>query len=63
MPADILLTLAWIALVVVLLAVSGSAAVITILLVLALAVGVGFVLPIGGANMPVDTATITRPDT
>jgi NAD(P) transhydrogenase subunit beta len=50
---NLLLTLAWIGLVVVLLTVSGSAAVITVLLVLALAVGVGFVLPIGGANMPV----------
>ncbi len=50
---NVLLTLAWIGLVVVLLAVSGSAAVITVLLALALAVGVGFVLPIGGANMPV----------
>src|SRR5215469_14870633 len=48
-----LLTLAWIGLVVVLLAVSSSAAVLIILLALALAVGVGFVLPIGGANMPV----------
>jgi proton-translocating NAD(P)+ transhydrogenase subunit beta len=48
-----LLTLAWIGLVVVLLALSGSAAVLTILLALALAVGVGLVLPIGGANMPV----------
>jgi H+-translocating NAD(P) transhydrogenase subunit beta len=48
-----LLTLAWIGLVVVLLAVSGSAAVLTVLLALALAVGVGMVLPIGGANMPV----------
>jgi len=48
-----LLTLAWIGLVVVLLTVSGSAAVLTALLVVALAVGVGFVLPIGGANMPV----------
>jgi H+-translocating NAD(P) transhydrogenase subunit beta len=48
-----LLTLAWIGLVVVLLAASGSAAVLTALLALALAVGVGMVLPIGGANMPV----------
>lgn len=48
-----LLTLAWIGLVVVLLAVNDSAAVLTLLLVLALAVGVGLVLPIGGANMPV----------
>src|SRR5262249_52814534 len=45
-------TLAWIGLVVVLLAVSGSAAVLAALLALALAVGVGLVLPIGGANMP-----------
>jgi proton-translocating NAD(P)+ transhydrogenase subunit beta len=48
-----LLTLAWIGLVVILLAVNSSAVVLTVLLVLALAVGVGFVLPIGGANMPV----------
>jgi NAD(P) transhydrogenase subunit beta len=48
-----LLTLAWIALVVVLLAVSSSPAVLIALLVLALAVGVGMVLPIGGANMSV----------
>src|SRR5262249_15217798 len=48
-----LLTLAWIGMLVVLLAVSGSATVLTILLALALAVGVGLVLPIGGANMPV----------
>jgi NAD(P) transhydrogenase subunit beta len=53
-----LLTLAWIGLVVVLLAVSGSAAVLTILLALALAVGVGLVLPIGGANMPVVIAVL-----
>jgi len=53
-----LLTLAWIGLVVVLLAVSGSAAVLTILLALALAVGVGLVLPIGGANMPVVIALL-----
>ena len=50
---NVLLTLAWIAVVVVLLAVSGSAIVLTALLALALAVGVGLVLPIGGANMPV----------
>jgi len=53
-----LLTLAWIGLVVVLLAVSGSVAVLTILLALALAVGVGLVLPIGGANMPVVIALL-----
>jgi H+-translocating NAD(P) transhydrogenase subunit beta len=50
---NVLLTLAWIGLVVVLLTVSGSAVVLTILLAVALAVGVGLVLPIGGANMPV----------
>jgi proton-translocating NAD(P)+ transhydrogenase subunit beta len=48
-----LLTLAWIGLVGILLAVSSSAAVLTVLLALGLAVGVGMVLPIGGANMPV----------
>ncbi len=48
-----LLTLAWMGLVVVLLTVSGSAVVLTVLLAVALAVGVEFVLPIGGANMPV----------
>jgi NAD(P) transhydrogenase subunit beta len=36
-----------------LLAVTGSAAVFTLLLVLALVLGVAFVLPIGGADMPV----------
>jgi proton-translocating NAD(P)+ transhydrogenase subunit beta len=50
---NVLLTLVWIGLVVVLLTVSGSAVVITILLAMALAMGVGLVLPIGGANMPV----------
>jgi NAD(P) transhydrogenase subunit beta len=48
-----LLTLAWIGMVGILLAVSSSAAVLTVLLALGLAVGVGMVLPIGGANMPV----------
>jgi len=50
---NVLLTLAWIGLVGILLAVSSSAAVLTVLLALGLAVGVGMVLPIGGANMPV----------
>jgi NAD(P) transhydrogenase subunit beta len=50
---NVLLTLAWIGLVVVLLTVSGSAVVITALLAVALGAGVGLVLPIGGANMPV----------
>jgi NAD(P) transhydrogenase subunit beta len=50
---NIVLTLGWIALAVVLLTVNSSGTVITLLVVLALAVGVGFVLPIGGANMPV----------
>jgi H+-translocating NAD(P) transhydrogenase subunit beta len=48
-----LLTLAWIGLVGILLAVSSSAVVLAVLLALGLAVGVGMVLPIGGANMPV----------
>src|SRR5262245_58667385 len=48
-----LLTLAWIGLVGILLAVSSSAVVLTVLLSLGLAVGVGMVLPIGGANRPV----------
>ena len=48
-----LLTLAWIGLVGILLAVSSSAVVLTVLLAVGLAVGVGMVLPIGGANMPV----------
>jgi len=48
-----LLALAWIVLMVVLLWVGSSAVVLALLLAVALAVGVGFVLPIGGANMPV----------
>ncbi|HEV2238445.1 MAG TPA: NAD(P)(+) transhydrogenase (Re/Si-specific) subunit beta [Ktedonobacterales bacterium] len=50
---NVLLTLAWLGVLVVLLVVNGSAAVLAVLLVLALAVGVAMVLPIGGANMPV----------
>ena len=48
-----LLALVILALAVVLLAVTGSAIVITALLALALVLGVAFVLPIGGADMPV----------
>jgi NAD(P) transhydrogenase subunit beta len=48
-----LLALAIVALAVVLLAVSGAPLVFTVLLVLALVLGVAFVLPIGGADMPV----------
>ncbi|MGZ3678964.1 MAG: NAD(P)(+) transhydrogenase (Re/Si-specific) subunit beta [Ktedonobacterales bacterium] len=50
---NILLTLAWLAVVIVVLAVNNSGATIALLLVLALGVGVALVLPIGGANMPV----------
>jgi len=48
-----LLAVAILALAVVLLAVTGSAVVFTIMLLLALVLGVAFVLPIGGADMPV----------
>jgi NAD(P) transhydrogenase subunit beta len=48
-----LLAVAILALAVVLLAVTGSALVFTIMLALALVLGVAFVLPIGGADMPV----------
>jgi H+-translocating NAD(P) transhydrogenase subunit beta len=48
-----LLAVAILALAVVLLAVTGSAVVFTIMLALALVLGVAFVLPIGGADMPV----------
>jgi proton-translocating NAD(P)+ transhydrogenase subunit beta len=48
-----LLALAILALAVALLAVTGSAVVFTAMLVLALILGVAFVLPIGGADMPV----------
>src|SRR6266571_420893 len=48
-----LLALAILALAVVLLTVSGSPVVFTVLLALALVLGVAFVLPIGGADMPV----------
>jgi len=53
-----LLALAILALAVVLLAVTGSAIVITALLALALVLGVAFVLPIGGADMPVVIALL-----
>ncbi|HEY4028316.1 MAG TPA: NAD(P)(+) transhydrogenase (Re/Si-specific) subunit beta [Candidatus Dormibacteraeota bacterium] len=48
-----LLAAAILALAVLVLAVTGSAVVFTILLLLALVLGVAFVLPIGGADMPV----------
>jgi NAD(P) transhydrogenase subunit beta len=48
-----LLAVAILALAVVLLTVTGSAVVFTIMLLLALVLGVAFVLPIGGADMPV----------
>jgi NAD(P) transhydrogenase subunit beta len=48
-----LLAVTILALAVVLLAVTGSAVVFTIMLALALVLGVAFVLPIGGADMPV----------
>jgi NAD(P) transhydrogenase subunit beta len=48
-----LLALAIVALAVTLLAVTGSALVFTVLLLAALVLGVAFVLPIGGADMPV----------
>ncbi len=48
-----LLALVILALAVVLLALTGSAVVFTVLLALALVLGVAFVLPIGGADMPV----------
>jgi H+-translocating NAD(P) transhydrogenase subunit beta len=48
-----LLAAAILALAIVLLAVTGSAGVFTIMLLLALVLGVAFVLPIGGADMPV----------
>ncbi len=48
-----LLAAAILALAVVLLAVTGSAVVFTVVLALALLLGVAFVLPIGGADMPV----------
>jgi proton-translocating NAD(P)+ transhydrogenase subunit beta len=48
-----LIAVAIVALAIVLLAVTGSPAVFTAMLVLALVLGVAFVLPIGGADMPV----------
>ena len=50
---NVLLALVTLALAFVLLAVTGSAVVLTVLLALALILGVTFVLPIGGADMPV----------